>query len=251
MPEQLALLSVNELPVSFAEHQGELLVRESRRARRLFLHVVPPLGIELVVPSGTRPREVEAFVTRHRAWIEAARNEIEHRYEGERSLRPSSIELLATGLQVRPLYTHACGRRAPFERAGSNLTIRCRREDLADSGAILRRWLLSEAKEALPRWLMREARGVGRSPTRIQVRLQKTRWGSCSANGTISLNASLMLLEPALVRYLLIHELVHLVHLRHSRRYWNRVERHEPRYRALDAELGAAWTRIPYWVVAP
>ena len=248
--EQLALLGTDSGPEAFSESNADLVVRESRRARRLALHVLPPLGIELVVPRGTRPREIEAFVRRHRDWIEAARHEIEHRYQGERSLRPSTIELLAIGDSITPSYVQTGRRGRRFERRGSELVVHCRRQDLADAGAVLRQWLLSEAKQALPEWLAREAQRVGRSPSRVQVRLQKTRWGSCSAQGTISLNASLMLLEPELVRYLLVHELVHLVHLGHSRRYWRRVERHEPRYRELDAALAAAWTRIPYWVVA-
>jgi predicted metal-dependent hydrolase len=251
MPEQLALLSAIETPTANVEQHELFVVRESRRARRLFLHVVPPLGIELVVPRGTRPREVEAFVTRHRGWIEAARREIEHRYEGERNPRPRHIELKAIGEAIEPRYEHQGGRRAPFEREGRVLAIRCRRPDLGDAGAVLKRWLMSEAKRVLPRWLMAVGRDIELHPKRVQIRLQKTRWGSCSSHGTISLNASLMLLEPRLVRYLLIHELVHLVHMGHSQRYWRRVARHEPECRAIDAELSAAWTRIPYWVVAP
>ena len=250
MPEQLALLDDHDASTGFPDIVGDLSVRESRRARRLFLHVVPPLGVELVVPQGTKPRDVEAFVTRHRDWIEAARNEIDRRYVGERGLRPRSIELAATGDRLETVFVHDPRRGATFARSGSSLAIFCRRSDLADAAAILRRWLLAEAKRVLPDWLLRESQAVGRSPSRVQIRLQKTRWGSCSATGTISLNASLMLLHPELVRYLLIHELVHLIHLRHSERYWNRVARHEPACRALDRELGAAWTRIPYWVVA-
>lgn len=250
MFEQLTLLDSRDDSRGFDDRHRELIVRESTRARRLFLHVVPPLGVELVVPRGTRPREVEAFLNRHRSWIETARNEIARRYEGERDLQPAVVGLRAIDECVDVVYVHARGERRGFARSGSRLTIRCGREDCADSGEILRRWLLGEARKALPSWLMREAQAVGRLPRAVQIRLQKTRWGSCSARGTISLNASLMLLEPALVRYLLVHELVHLFHLGHSRRYWRRVERHEPDYRALDAALGSAWRRIPYWVVA-
>lgn len=250
MPEQLALLDDLETSAGFPANVADLAVRESRRARRLFLHVVPPLGVELVVPCGTRHREIEAFVTRHRDWIDAARNEIDRRYVGERGLRPRTIELAAIGDAVDTAFVHEPRRGGSFARSGTALAVFCQRPDLGDAASILRRWLLTEAKRVLPGWLLRESQAVGRSPSRVQIRLQKTRWGSCSATGTISLNASLMLLDPALVRYLLIHELVHLIHLRHSERYWNRVARHEPACRELDRELGAAWTRIPYWVVA-
>ena len=52
---------------------------------------------------------------------------------------------------------------------------------------------------------------------------------------------------PPLVRYLLIHELCHLLSLNHSRRFWSAVERFEPDYRALDRRLSGAWAAIPLW----
>ena len=81
----------------------------------------------------------------------------------------------------------------------------------------------------------------------MQVRLQRTRWGSCSNSGTISLNAALLFVEPPLVRYLFIHELCHLIALNHSRKFWAAVARYEPDFAALDRRLTAAWTEIPLW----
>jgi predicted metal-dependent hydrolase len=92
---------------------------------------------------------------------------------------------------------------------------------------------------------------IGRRPTSVQVRLQRTRWGSCSNSGTVSLNAALLFLEPPLVRYLFVHELCHLIALNHSRRFWSAVARYEPDHEALDRRLTAAWSEIPLWVHAP
>ena len=78
-------------------------------------------------------------------------------------------------------------------------------------------WLLDEADYHLAPWLLRESQVVGRRPAHVQVRLQRTRWGSCSNSGTVSLNAALLFLEPAVVRYLFVHELCHLIALNHSR----------------------------------
>ncbi|HEX5419015.1 MAG TPA: hypothetical protein VFY39_03380, partial [Gammaproteobacteria bacterium] len=68
--------------------RSPLLVRESRRARRLFLQLVPPHTLELVVPVGTRPKTVEAFVREHSDWIARARSQVETRYSGDRALLP-------------------------------------------------------------------------------------------------------------------------------------------------------------------
>ena len=56
-----------------------------------------------------------------------------------------------------------------------------------------------------------------------------------------------MFLAAPLVRYLMVHELSHMVALNHSRRFWRAVERLEPEYRALDHRLGESWAEIPLW----
>lgn len=226
----------------------ELSIRESRRASRLSLRARPPRTVELVVPSGLRPDIVDAFVRRHRDWIDrASRAMILDCPETE--LRPAAIELKAVDETLSLLYVHAPGERSLYVRRGDLLTLHCRQPDLADYPRLLRRWLLDEGSRVLRPWLAREAELAGLRPRRVQVRLQATRWGSCSANGSISLNAALLLVAPELVRYLLVHELAHLRHLSHSARYWRTVARHEPDYAVLDRELSRSWRRLPAWLL--
>lgn len=230
---------------------GELVMRESRRARRLFLQLVPPHTLELVVPVGTRPRDVQAFVDEHRDWIERARVHVKTRYAGDRELLPSSVALTAIDGRYRIRYRHVSGRRRPRRRVeGRTLLIETAHADHRDARVQLRAWLLDEARAHLKPWLWREAEAIGRLPSSVQVRLQRTRWGSCSGRGNISINASALFLDPAVVRYLLIHELCHLFSLNHSRRFWRMVEQFEPDCRMLDRRLANAWTKIPLWISA-
>jgi predicted metal-dependent hydrolase len=89
---------------------------------------------------------------------------------------------------------------------------------------------------------------MGVEPGRLQIRCQRTRWGSCSRRGTISLNVCLLFQTPEVLRYLMIHELAHLRHMNHSARFWSDVARHEPDWRALDRELLQGWRRVPSWM---
>lgn len=249
MSEQLGLLEAVE------RHELEraarsLHIRESGRARRLYLHVVPPMRVELVVPRGTKPRVIEAFVRTHSAWIERANLEIANRYGGDRDPRPQRIACRAIGREIAVEYAYRPRARSRFARHADLLSVACMRPDFSDAGGILRQWLVTAARTWLMPMFEQVAEEVGNCPRRVQFRLQRTRWGSCSATGTISINASALLLDEALVRYLFVHELCHMSHMNHSRAFWRKVEHFEPEGVALDAQLGQAWTDIPFWVVA-
>lgn len=248
MSQQLELLHSAQ-PATQSSLSGRVTVRESARARRMFLHVQPPLGVELVVPRGTRPRTVQAFVEEHRAWIDAAYAQIDREYLGDRSMRPERIELPALGRQIGISYRHDAAARRRWMTAGDTLVVRCLGQDLGDAAEILVAWLMQQARAHLPAQVYARAATIGVRPQQIQVRLQRTRWGSCSARGTISVNAALLFLEPEYVDYLVVHELCHMLHLNHSRAYWRCVERFVPQYRSLDRALARAWQRVPWWVV--
>lgn len=247
MAQQLRLLDDRQSSPGAVER---LIVRESRRARRLFLQLVPPHTLELVVPVGTRAKDVEAFVYEHKDWIARARVQVCTRYAGDRELLPSTVVLHALGRRVPIQYRHDAQQRPRRRLTRDGLELRTAHADHRDAGSMLRAWLLDEARNHLKPWLLREAAAMERAPSKVQVRLQRTRWGSCSGQGNISLNASALFLDPAVVRYLLIHELCHLFSLNHSRRFWRLVEQFEPNCRVLDRRLANAWTEVPLWVTS-
>lgn len=249
MNEQLRLFELVETEHYDAVRDG-LRIRESRRARRLILQLVPPHVLELVVPLGTRARVVERFVRENEQWIQRARRELATRFRGCRAALPSRIDLRALDrrLDVEYVSPGAGVPKRGWDERGTSLRVARAGHDTVRARSALRSWLLEQARGHLKPWLLREAAAMGERPARVQVRLQRTRWGSCSSNGTISLNASLLLVEPALVRYLMIHELAHLRCLDHSARYWRHVERYVPDYRRLDRRLAGAWTEMPLWI---
>ena len=81
-----------------------------------------------------------------------------------------------------------------------------------------------------------EAPKLGVEPKRIQIRDQRSRWGSCSTAGTLSFNWRLVLAPLEVLDYVVVHELCHLREANHSRRFWRLVEERRPHFR-----LHRAW----------
>lgn len=97
--------------------------------------------------------------------------------------------------------------------------------------------LQKEARAFLPRRLRYLADMHGFHYEKIRFGTQKGRWGSCSSNGTISLNVGLMALDPELIDYVLIHELCHTKNMNHSAQFWSSVEQCLPDYKARRKRL--------------
>ncbi len=223
-------------------------VRESQRARRLTVRVFHTGRVEVVVPFRTSPRAVERFLERHRPWIERKREEARRHAGPPAPFPPARIDLpaceevwrihLAGGLRRARIAASPWGLLTVSGDAGKGQAVR----------QALRRWLTERARQVLPPLLAECARELGFSYARVLIRRQRTRWGSCSTRGTISLNCCLLFQRPAVVRYLMIHELAHTQHMNHSRRFWQCVARHCPQYRGLDGELLDGWRRVPDWV---
>ena len=221
-------------------------VRISRRARRMSMRVSPGGRVEVVVPPGIGIPAVERFVATHRDWAERRLRELALHapLAGER--RPSVIDLALPGRRWAVSYSQSP--RASVKDTGEGvLVVRTPHgTDKQVAGALLR-WLAREAEGHLRQRLDLVVAETGLDYARLLLRRQRTRWGSCSTAGTVSLNVCLMFQRPEVVRYLMIHELCHRRHMNHSAVYWRLVASFEPHWRALDKELLKGWRNVPAW----
>lgn len=242
---QLKLFSDNEEPGVAPGFS----VRESGRARRLSIKVYPHGRVEVVVPKRTRARDVKAFVEENREWIQKTRASYAAKHPLEPFALPYRVSLPAIDRSYRITYRPQKDvTTVRFRRHGDLLVLSGKTGDDKLCVAALKRWLAGLAKREFEPRLRSLSSQTENSFKRLQVRGQKTCWGSHSSTGTISINYCLLFLEPALVRYLMIHELSHARHMNHSRRFWRAVGRHEPEYRRLDRALSESWPQIPTWV---
>jgi predicted metal-dependent hydrolase len=221
-------------------------VRHSVRARRVAVRISAAGAVELVVPRGVTEAHARAFLESRAEWV---RHHVERRRTNQAvptAFPPTQITFAMTGEYWRVFQAGGTGR--PRLRENGQVL------ELLGSGTgeqwrhCLRRWLVRRAEQVLRPLLQELADLHGFTFTTLRVRSQRTRWGSCSSRGVISLNLALLFQPLDVVRYLLCHELAHTRHMNHSARFWRCVQACEPRYRELDRALCQGWRTVPDWV---
>jgi predicted metal-dependent hydrolase len=190
----------------------------NRRAGRYILRTRPDGTVRVTVPRGGALAEARRFAQRNVGWLE--KELLRH------AMRPSSPKTWPPGTEV-----FFRGERVRLEAgaSGASSVVRFGSEVLpiAEAAGDLRpaveRHLRQLAARELPPRVVELAALHSLPARRVTVRNQRSRWGSCSRRGTISLNWRLVQ-APAFVRdYLILHELAHLRQMNHSRRFWSEV----------------------------
>ena len=219
-------------------------VRVSARAKRAHLKVLPPGKVEVVIPKRFSRQRVAPFVAEHRQWLNHHLRQMQVRF-GQQPLLPEIIALPALGEEWRVRVTEGA-RTGVRSAVGGEMQLVY--HDPAAVPAELQRWLQRRARDTLPTWLRAVSEEFALPFNRVTIRGQRTRWGSCSSQKNINLNRAMLLLDTETVRYLMIHELCHTVHLNHSPQFWALVGRCMPEYAAIDRRLRRAMDGLPRWV---
>ena len=229
-------------------------IRESVRAKHVIIKASLHNGLVVVVPKGFDQRQVPQILSGKRQWIERALARIEQKkvvlaadWHGG---LPERIRLNAINKELLIDYQQGAPSQVTLAVQGERrLLISGDIGDLSLVRTVLRRFMISKAKVDLIAWLQSLADEHGFVVNKVSVRLQKTRWGTCSFQGAISLNAKLLFLPHDLVDYVMIHELCHTVHHNHSPDFWQLVEEHMPRAETMRCRLrDDAWRFIPAWL---
>ncbi len=226
-------------------------LRVDRRARHVRLRVTPRGELVVTVPPGFDEAALAPILARRAGWLRQVRaRQAEGRGDpAVHGPRPQRVELAAIDETWTVRYTASARRVLSAAPAARELRIAAGADEAA-VGEALRGWLQRRAKAELPPWLAAVSEETGLHYRSVGIRGQRSRWGSCSARGHISLNRNLLFLVPDAVRYLLVHELCHTRHLNHSPAFWREVARHQVDYRAQEAVLREAVGRLPLWAHA-
>jgi len=218
-------------------------LRVSRKARYAKLQIKPYGGLEVVIPVRFPKKAVPQLVIKHAEWIE--KQLAKQQNHTSTTVLPSEIYLAINNSYIdvvneshnhqKSLNLHDC--------------LVVNQDDYRKSVKQLRQWIRKQAWQLLPPILEQLSQSTGLDYKKISIRSQKTRWGSCSSSGTISLNDQLLFVDRASAEYLMVHELCHRRYMNHSPKFWQLVEFHCPNYREHEAVLTRAKSEIPEWIL--
>lgn len=231
--------------VRFGDTTIDYEVRRSRRRRKTVQITVDGGGVQVAAPMTTPDEDLRAIVRRRAPWI---LNHASNRMLEAAPKRFVSGETLPyLGRNVGILVEDAAVRspEVRFDHWRFRIAVPETLDGDERYESIRRavvRWYRARADERLnavvDHWWPRLERGTR---SRALVRDQRQRWGSCAPDGTLRFNWRTMMLKPALIEYVVVHELAHLTHRNHSPDFWGLVASLMPdaqRRRQILTEVG-------------
>jgi predicted metal-dependent hydrolase len=201
-------------------------MRRHRQARRYTLRIdAASREVVLTMPPRGSLKEAREFAQKHGAWIAARLKRLP---EAAPFAHGSEVPLRGAAHRI----VHRRGERGTVwsEAGAAGELLLCVAGDAAHVNRRVGDFLKREAQRDLDAASRRHAAALGVRISRICVRDQSSRWGSCSNSGVLSFSWRLVLAPPHVLDYLAAHEVAHLVELNHSPRFWRLVERLYPEF---------------------
>jgi len=198
-------------------------LRRSFKARRVRLEVRQQTGLTVIVPRSYRIGQVPGLLKSKERWISRnlARFSQSQSLSAPRKLKSGDTVLhLGRDLKLVKQENHHDD---IVVLEGNRLAVR---PDLFNNGLLelaLEQWYRAEAARLINETADKLSYQMGISYQRIVIRGQKTRWGSCSRKKNLSFNWKLIMAPEPIVEYVIIHELLHLKEMNHSKRFWELV----------------------------
>ncbi|RQG93082.1 M48 family peptidase [Natrarchaeobius halalkaliphilus] len=197
-------------------------------------------GVTVVIPDSgeTRPpellRENAAWVLEKNRKYDSYRKQVPERRFNEGETFPYLGEQHEVVVEKRPSSDVA---------DGTLLLAKHHVEDTSVKRA-LETLYRRKAREWFEEWADQYAAEMGVEYEQIEIRNQRTKWGSCSTTGTLGLNWRLMMAPQDVIDYIVVHELAHLRESNHSEEFWSLVAEHDPEYKKHAEWLEANSTQL-------
>ena len=207
-------------------------VKRSLRAKRVRLEVRPQTGLTVVVPRSYNIGQLTGLLKSKERWISRNLARFSHfqSLPAKKELRSGdTVPYLGRDLKLVKRENHDVACSVMLD--GNKLAVS---PGLFKNGILelaLEQWYRTEATKLINERADKLSSQLGTSYKRIVIRGQKTRWGSCSRKKNLSFNWKLIMAPQPVLDYVIIHELVHLKEMNHSKRFWELVAQYCPGWR--------------------
>ncbi|MEQ1723425.1 MAG: SprT family zinc-dependent metalloprotease [Pseudobdellovibrio sp.] len=205
----------------FLDEEVEVLLKPRLNGLTLRMHPDRPMWVRTNLK--TKPEDIIKFLMSKKNWIEknlSKFDEINTKFK-----RPELID---------GEFFPFLGELKYFQFSSTYKSTGTTDEDLLKK---LNKFYKTKAEEYLSQRTMYWSEVTGLKPLKLVFRSNQTRWGSCSSHKQISLNWKLICQSPALIDYVIVHELCHLQHLNHSPLFWKLVESFLSSYESIEKVL--------------
>jgi len=218
--------------LAVADRRVPLIYLQNKRARRLIIRFDQgPSRIVVVLPSRATHDQARRFLLQNKGWIRERLDLLPTRL---RLCHGATIPFLGAPHRVR----HRPRAKSRVWREDGAIHVGGPREELARR---LLDWLKREARRELERRVRAKAARIRRKVAVVALRDPKSRWGSCSPNGSLAFSWRLILAPRTVIDYVVAHEVAHLRELDHGPRFWKltqKLTRHAASARAWLVQEG-------------
>ncbi len=226
-------------------------IRYSNRAKHVSLRINSEQGLEVVLPRGVSTDCIADLLERKQSWIRRHLKKLDSRPAHTEPLSiPSQLDFQAVGECVK-IEIKQSGTNGEFWLLPDHNGVLCIEGDVSNATFVIEdliNWLKKAAHHRLLPMLERLSQQHQLPFSRLSVRDQKTRWGSCSTLGNINLNFRLLFMPPELCEHVMLHELTHTVHMNHSPEFWRLLESMDPKTQQHKAALKNVRDILPAWM---
>lgn len=196
--------------------------RRSSRARNLRIQVSLEHGVEVISPDRMPEHKIFNFIEKKQGWI---LNKVRH-FDKYSDVRKGDDEVFYLGEIYKTNIVDSRKNDIFFDGESFQIGLK----PGANLKKIMDAWFRKEARMNITGMVTALAEEYGLEIGRITIREQRTRWGSASKNGNLNFNYKLMMAPEEVIRYVVIHELTHLTHMNHSKKFWRLVAERCPDY---------------------
>ena len=235
--------------VRFGESLIEYEVQRSQRRKKTVEITVDGGGVQVAAPAATPEDELQRIVRKRAGWIIRRSTAETLTAAPKRFVSGETLPYLGRNVRMRVEHADVRAVSVRFDHWRFRFTVpeaSTDEERCAGARQAVVGWYRERAAARLPmsvgRWWPRL--GTGERP-RVLIRDQRLRWGSCAPDGTLRFNWRTMMLEPALIEYVVVHELAHLSIKNHTTDYWALVVRAMPDAQRRRVRLREAGRLLP------